>query len=641
MTALRALAVAVVLAATIVTFRPIVAHGFLNWDDPQVALNARLAEPPGALARWAFTTTDMQHYQPLAWLAYGALSTARDRAAAVHATSLTLHLVNVALLFWLTTRILAGGDDDGHWWIPAATTALFAVHPMRVEPVAWASALPYLLSYAPLLIATGCWFAWLRGGRGRTLAVALVLYAASQLARVTAPLYPLLLVALAGAVPAARARPLPSIVRAAALFAVVAVPLAWMEAGARQIETLADIGLEPRLAWALTHPAEYLWRAIWPAAVSPLHVLPRMAQADWGPALVATIVSVVVVAVTAQLASARAALATWGSYLLLLVPVIGLTPSGLQLTADRYMYGPALVLSAALAAALARAPGGLRQAALVAAGAAAVAFGQTARAETGHWRDSIALWSRAAALDADNDVAHYNLAEALSAAGQTEAAIAQYSHLIALVPDHALARRQRDRLLADGEEQAADAAAGAGRLAEAATAYGRVLALDETRTAVRVKRGMALATRGELRRALPDLEAGVAAGNTDPAVASALALARISDGRTGDAISLLTDASTRHPDDLALAGNLARLLLTAEPSSLRDPERGLALAARAAQATGMRDPRLLDTLALGFAAVGQIDDARQALTRAAVLAREAGDVALAAALDERIATLRR
>ncbi len=180
------------------------------------------------------------------------------------------------------------------------------------------------------------------------------------------------------------------------------------------------------------------------------------------------------------------------------------------------MYGPALVLSAALAVALTRAPGGLRQTGLVAAGAAAVFFGQTARTELAPWHDSVALWTRAVALDANNDVALYNLADAHVAAGQPVVAIAEYERLLALVPDHALARERLGRLRADAEEAAGDTAAGAGRLAEAATAYGRALAFDATRASLRVKRGMALATRGELARALPDLEAAVAGGNTDP-----------------------------------------------------------------------------------------------------------------------------
>lgn len=638
MTFLRALAVAVVLTATAVTFRPILGHGLLNWDDAQVARNPHLDGAAGALVGWAFTTTDMQHYQPVAWLAYGALAALPvDRAVAVHGASLALHVLNVALLFWLTTRLVPIADDEGDWWIPAATTALFAVHPMRVEPVAWASALPYLLSYAPLLLSAGAWIAWLRHDRPIALATSLALFAVSQLTRVTAPLYPLLLVLLAAVVVGARPRPRLEVVRAAALFLVVAVPLGVMEAGAREIESLADFGLAPRLSWALAHPLEYLGHVVWPGAGSPLDVLPRVPVANWGPAVVATIVGALIAAITVQVSSVAVAAAVWGSYVLLLLPVVGLTPSGLQLTADRYIYGPAMVLSIALAAALVRVPGGLRQAGLAAAGAAAVALAVLTQAQLPYWQDSIGLWTRAVTLDADNDVALYNLADAQLAAGQLNAAIATDERLLALVPDHALARRRHDRLLADREEGVADAAAGAGRLAEAALAYDRVLALDGARTGVRVKRGMAFATRGELARALPDLEAGVAAGNDTPAVTSALALALASSGRASEALARLNAAQVRHPDDVGLGNTLARLLLTVEPATLRNPGRALEISARLTQATGGRDPRQLDTLALAFAAAGQPQDARQAWTRAAALARAAGDAELAATLAARLA----
>ncbi len=639
---MRALALAVVLAATAMTFAPVTSNGFVNWDDPETLVaNAALQQPLPAVARWAFTTTHMGHYQPLSWLAYR-LAGAPPSAQAVHTLSLGLHLLNAGLLFWLTLRLAAfvgAGSEPDAWWLPAAATALFAVHPLRVEPVAWASALPYLLSYTFLLAAVAAWLTWLRRGAAAWYWVAMACVAVSQLARVTAPLLPLVLLCLAALDRAPSRRAWRDVAQGAALVAVIIAPLAWLEAGAREIESLADYPLAPRVAWALTHPAEYVWRMVAPGGLSPLDVLPRIPTPDWGVAVVAVLATAVVVATTAHLASRRTALAVWGSYLLLLLPVVGLLPSGLQLTADRYVYGPAMVLSAALGVALMRAPEAARRVALVAAGAAAVALGMTARAQTTDWHDSTTLWSRAVALDPDNDVALYNLAQARTDAGDAEAAITHYERLIALVPEHAPARSALGGLVADREQRAADAAAAAGRLHEAVGRYGRVLAADPTRTAARVNRGMALASLGDFARALPDLES--APEPRDPPVASALAFALTSAGRTADALSVMSGTVAAHPDDIGLAANYARLLLTADPPSLRDPARGLELAARAAQATGMRDPRLLDTLGLGFAAVGQPDDARQAWTRGATLAREAGDTDLAATLAQRLATLPR
>ena len=639
--AVLALALLTLAAATAAVFWPVLENGFVNWDDLDVLVsNDALRRSGSALMSWAFTTTHMNHYQPLSWLAYAGLADAEP--ARVHAASLALHVLNVGLLVWVAAMVADRRDGtDGHWWAAAAVTAIFAVHPLRVEPIAWASALPYLLSCAPLLVAVGCWVQWTRGGRAALWWVALGAFGVSQLARVTAPFLPFVLVALARADGAARTRTTQSLVRAVAPFAALVIPLAAVEAGARDVEMLGDIGLGPRLAWTLLNPGLYLWRTVMPAGLSPLDVLPRDPQVDWGVPLLSAMAVMALVALTRHFTSWRVVAAVWGSYLLLLLPVIGLMPSGVQATADRYMYVPAMGLTVALAAALAHASPGVRRIGLVAAGAAAVVLGPMATAQVGYWRDSVSLWSRAVAFDGDNDVAIYNLAQALTSAGLPDAAIQQYTRLVALVPDHAVAQRALAGLLADQAQAAADQAAQAGRLAQAVTGYDRVLQLDPARVQARTNRGMARVALGDIRQGVPDLEAGVAAGSVDPAVANALAFGWVSMNRAAEAIALLTRTQTQHPNDIGLANNLARLLLTAEPSSLRDPGNALAIAAQLTQMTGGRDPRLLDTLAMAFAAAGQPVDARQALERAVSLAREAGDADLTATLAQRLAALPR
>ena len=100
-------------------------------------------------------------------------------------------------------------------------------------------------------------------------------------------------------------------------------------------------------------------------------------------------------------------------------------------------------------------------------------------------------------------------------------------------------------------------------------------------------------------------------------------------------------ASSVTRPEIGLANNLARLLVTIEPASRRQPERALALAARANEIAGGNDPRVLDTLALALAATGRRAEAAEALTVAIALAREAGDANLVAALSARLALLRR
>ncbi len=635
------LAAAVLLAAaTVLTFRPVLDHPFLNWDDPDVvAANPALAQPVATLVPWAFTTREMGHYQPLSWLVLAAAAGSPPSPARVHTAAVALHALNALLLVWLIARLVDRSDGDlARWAVALGAAALFAVHPLRVEPVAWASALSYPLSYTLVLAGVGAWVAWTRHERRALLWIAVGLFALSQLARVTAPLLVVVLAALAWLDPRARPRPVGALLQALAPFAVVGLGLAMVEGSAREVETVTDFGVGQRLAWALTHPALYLWRTVAPVALSTLDALPRQPQANWGLALAAFAALAAAVAATWRWGSRAAALGVWGSYLALLAPVVGLFPSGLQVTADRYTYGPALVLSVAVAAALASARAGTRLAA--GAGMAVLAGGLAlaAHAQTAYWRDSVALWSRAVALDADNDVARYNLALALVDAGRPADAEAQLDVLVAQVPDHHLGVARRAGMRAERAQRAADAAATAGRLTEAVSGYTEVLANDPGRIRARLNRGMALLQLGDPGRAVDDLEAAGAAEAPDPSVAGALALAWAETGRAADAIALLQGLRDRAPADLAVAMNLARLLLTVPADAGRDPFAALEIVAAVNDATGGRDPRVLATLAEALAATGRPRDAAEAWTVAITVADESGNAPLAADLRRRRAT---
>lgn len=641
-TLVAALPFVVVAAAAIAAFWPVLSNGLVNWDDPDVLVgNTHLGQ--GGVVAWAFSTTHMGHYQPLSWLAWAWLGGVPPVALRLHALSLAVHVLNAGLLLVVCQRLASSTEGlvtISRW--PAMVAALlFAVHPLRVEPVAWASAFPYLLSHALLLASVWLWIGWHERGSRTMLWSATGLFALSQLSRVTAPLMPLVLAALAFALPRSTNRQRPRLALALAPLAGIALLLGVVEASARSVEDLATVGVGPRLASLITNPGLYLWRTVWPVGLTPLDPVPLAAAVNWGQASVAAAALALAVALTTRLTSWRAAAAIWGSYLLLLLPVLGLTPSGLQATADRYTYGPAMVLSAAIAVGLSRLASRARPIVWGAAAAAVLALALVTRAQVGYWHDSIALWSRAVALDATNDVALYNLALALTDAGRADEAIDRYQALLALVPDHELGRRELAKLLADREQRAGDALANSGRLAEAVAAYDRSLQQDPARLRTRANRGMALVSQGELARGAVDLQAAVAGGMDDAAMVGALAYALTSTGRVEAALPLLKRARVKHPDDVGLANNLARLLLTVDDPALRDPAAALVLAQRVDATTGGRDPRLLDTLALALAATGDRTRAAATLDRAIDFAREAGDAGLAAELANRRARLLR
>lgn len=551
----------VVLVATLAVHGSILGHGFLNWDDPDALVENPALDHPG-VAAWAFTTTHMSHYQPLAWLFWAGLRRALGTSAAVHhLASLVLHALNALLVLLVARRMLS---DQAAWGgravrLAAAVAALaFALHPLRVEPVAWASALPYPLALCLLLLSVLAY--WTNAGSERTrvtwLAAALLAYTLSLLARPIALGFPLVLLA----VDRCLGRPWRRSLVESLPFALLSLGAGLLEGQARAFVGLERIGLGPRLSAAVAAPFVYLGRALAPIGLSPLDVLPLEPRTSW-TALIGGALGLIGCAVLAWRAWPRRRWLVAGalSYLALLAPALGLLPSGVQATADRYSYLAhvplALLAGAWLAAGLARRGARLLVPVVVALGV----LGALAWQQAGWWRDSVTLWGRAVALDPRNDVALYNLALALEEAGDEEAARLRLRETLRLVPDHEPAHRQLSRLEARGFERDGGRAAAAGRPAQAVALFTSALEREPERMRSLASRGMALLELGRVAEAASDLAAARRLGNDEVEVAGALGFCLTRLGREAEAALVLEQALLSHPANPGLARELERL----------------------------------------------------------------------------------
>jgi len=529
--------------AVFLAFRAVVGHGFLNWDDGEVLVrNERLAEP--GLAAWAFTTGASGHYQPLSWLAWSLLRRAAGLdPAAHHAASLAFHLLNTALVFLLAAALgrAAGLAGATNRLAAAAAALVFGLHPLRVEAVAWASAFPYVLALTPLLAGTLAYLRFARREGGVAwLAAACGLYAVSTLVRPAAPGFALVLLALDAWL--GRWAAWRSVLAEKVPFLCVGLVGVVAEATARRFAPLDRVGAWDRLGAAAWAPFAYVGQTLWPAALTPLH--PLRLDGGSGPLAALGAVLLILLATGAAVRLGRhwpALPACWVAYLVLSAPAAGLVPSGLQSTADRYTYLPAVALALLAGGALARLSQaqGRRAFAVGLLALAAVGMGSATLRYLPHWRDSVALWTRALSVDPRNDVALYNLALALEERGDEETALARYDELLRLIPEHGPGRHNRDRLAARRLEEEAGALAQSRRLAEAVEAYSRALTLDPERLHSRRSRGMALAELGRLEEAIPDLRAALAADPGEAPVRHALAYALRGTGRVAEAASLL------------------------------------------------------------------------------------------------------
>src|SRR5262249_5073383 len=158
----------------------------------------------------------------------------------------------------------------------------------------------------------------------------------------------------------------------------------------------------------------------------------------------------------------------------------------------------------------------------------------------------------------------------------------------------------------------------------------RALAMDPQRVRVRASRGLALVRRGRFDEAAAELRIAFDDDVDGAEVPNSLAYALGQTGRSAEAISVLERAVGRHPEDINLIHNLARLLATAPDPRVRDGAAALRLALQVRDRTGGGDPRALDTLAAAYAAVGRFDEARDTAARAAARALSLGDADLAA-----------
>ena len=370
---------AVVALVTFAVFLPSVRNGWVNWDDADNFLgNPHFRGLGWDNLRWIFAgSVQDAHWIPLTWLTLSLDYVVWGmNPAGYHLTSLLIHSVNALLCYALAYRLLELGFGatarPRDLRLAAAVAALFfALHPLRVESVAWITERRDVLMG---LFAFSTVLAWLEACRSgasdrparRWYWTAMGCFAAALLSKVMVVGLPIVLVVLdvypLRRMRAGAPRRYPRVVRLALaekapflLLSAAAVAVTLVIAAQRTHATpLSVLGLLPRLAVSAYGLAFYLWKTLVPWPLSPLytlfHPVVPWSAAYVGPALV-------VVGITALTVATRrswpAGLAVWISYIALLLPMLGLLHNGAQIAADRFTYaasvGPAILVGAAVA----------------------------------------------------------------------------------------------------------------------------------------------------------------------------------------------------------------------------------------------------------------------------------------------------
>ena len=407
-------------ALTFALYLPTARFGFLNYDDPDyVTHNSAVARGLDAEGvRWAFGF-HAANWHPLTWLAHMLDVTLFGLAAGpMHLVNAGLHALDAALL------LLAFAALTRRVWPSALVAALFAVHPLRVQCVAWIAERKELLASAFFFALLWCWARFARTRSRGAYAAALACLALGCMAKpmlVTAPFVLLLLDAwpLGRWAEHARAGTLLALWREKLPFLLIAACsalLTWLaQRAGGAVGELEALPIAARLGTAGAGVLEYLRATLWPAGLAAFYPHPLLiGRSVLVPGIAGAALALVASLVAWRVRATLAPLFTgWFWFLGMLVPVMGLVQVGDQAWADRYAYLPTIGLYVALVFGLADAlrarPFALGALATLGAATVAALALVTLRTEPA-WADSASLFERALAVtDDDNWVAHNNL----------------------------------------------------------------------------------------------------------------------------------------------------------------------------------------------------------------------------------------
>jgi tetratricopeptide (TPR) repeat protein len=491
-------------------------HEFVNYDD-DVYVYENPAISGGLTTEgiiWGFTHVHTSYWHPLTWIShmldaefYGL------NAGGHHLTSVLLHAVTAILLFKLLLLLSSATERDSResFWCSAVVAALFAIHPLRVESVAWVSERKDVLSglffmltlmayvrYARLQAATDT-----RRSKIFSYLLVLLLFGLGLMSKpmlVTLPCVLLLLdywplgrLKLDSSFSFRHSKyilleKLPMLLMSAVCS--VAAVLATVETGAID-EKLPMLW---RIGNAAAAYATYLWQTVWPTGLAVLYPHP----ADRLP-LSAAILSLVLITVICAVVflwrrKYPYAPTGWLWFMGMLVPVIGFMQVGAQAHADRYTYLPQIGLFILLVWGVADLSRPWRHRRIVLGSsmtAILIALAICSWIQTTHWRDSKSLWTHTLKYTSNNWTAHNNLGTILFRQGDVRGAIEQYKKALSIHPNH------------DGaHNNLGNALHAQGKLAEAVECYKRTLELNANHQEAHNNLGFVLHAQGEYAEAV-------------------------------------------------------------------------------------------------------------------------------------------
>jgi len=457
--------VALVLAI-LIAFEPIRLNDFVSYDDHHyVTENPHVNNGiTGRSVIWAFTTSHSANWHPLTWLShmldcqlFGLVPFWH------HMTNLLFHIVNTLLLFWILKRM------TGAVWPSGFVAAVFALHPLHVESVAWVAERKDVLSGFFWMLTIAAYIRYVEHPAIKRYLLVVFVFCLGLMAKpmlVTLPFVLLLLdywplgrfqwghqsnfKDLQQSEPANTGgfslsivhltmEKIPLLVLAAASSVITYI----VQQNAGALSTIEKVPLNFRIVNALASYVGYIGKMIYPSRLAVLYPL-HSHQLPTSRSIISFLILAGISAAVVYIGRHRRYFVTgWLWYLGTLVPVIGLIQVGAQAMADRYTYLPSIGITIMVSWGLAEftAKWRYRKVGLqITAGLLLVAMLICTRMQVRYWRNSFTLYEHTLAVTENNSVIHNYYGITLFESGQLDAAFEHYKQALQINPQYSAAR---------------------------------------------------------------------------------------------------------------------------------------------------------------------------------------------------------
>jgi len=435
--AARTAAVILLVVAVLAVYRDLPGHDFINLDDPPyITENPRVRQGlTGDNFLWAFASLEVNNWHPLTWLSFMLDSQLYGlNPAGYHLTNLIFHILNALLLFHLLNRMTRAPGPS------LFVAAVFALHPLQVESVAWVSERKDVLSTFLGLLTIWFYVGYVQRPALKTYVLVLLFFALGLMAKPMLVTWPFVLLLL-DYWPLGRSGWPRLFKEKIPLFALSlassVVTLLAQSQGA--IKTLDVLPLSTRLANTLVSYVKYLGKFFYPAPLAVYY--PHPGLPPWPHILLAGLLLAALTGLVFQARKKRPYLLVgWLWFLGTLVPVIGLVQVGWQGLADRYTYVPLIGLIVMVAWFVPDLFNHWRfkKSALTAlAGAALAPLLVLTWVQHQHWQNSLTLFRHALAVTEDNYLAHHHIGMALAQQGHPDQAQVHFLEAVRINPTYA------------------------------------------------------------------------------------------------------------------------------------------------------------------------------------------------------------